>query len=39
LYEGDYNDKGEKHGEGKITFEDGSFYDGDWESGVINGSG
>ncbi len=29
-YEGDLNANGEREGFGKMTWEDGSFYEGDW---------
>ena len=38
-YEGETNEKGEKHGKGKFTFIDGSQYDGSWENNQKHGYG
>ena len=37
-YTGELKD-GEPHGKGKMFWKDGSFYDGEWEKGVIDGFG
>ena len=37
-YTGELKD-GQPHGKGKMFWKDGSFYDGEWEKGVIDGFG
>jgi hypothetical protein len=40
IYEGELASKGDvPHGQGKMLFEDGIFYDGEWKNGVIHGMG
>lgn len=38
-YKGQKNAQGERHGKGKYTYEDGSFYYGDWYRNKMFGSG
>ena len=38
-YTGAYNDFGQKHGYGEITYEDGSHYEGHWENDMYHGDG
>jgi len=38
-YEGQANDLGQRHGRGRCTYIDGSFYDGEWADGKRNGYG
>ena len=39
VYEGEYNMSSQYHGKGKITYKDGSYYDGEWENGKRHGFG
>lgn len=39
LYEGQYNKRGRRHGQGKATFTNGSVYDGSWQDGIMHGQG
>ena len=34
IYLGDTNLKGEMHGKGKMTFNDGLFYEGEWKNNM-----
>jgi hypothetical protein len=38
-YEGEKDEYGRRHGRGKMTFPDGSWYDGDWDCGLRHGVG
>lgn len=38
-YVGEFNDKGERHGQGTYYWEDGSKYEGEWENGTRTGYG
>ena len=38
-YEGRINDDGVPHGKGKMVFQDGSIYEGDWANGQMDGNG
>jgi len=38
-YEGDRNEKGQRHGVGRMVFENGNIYQGEWENDVENGHG
>ena len=38
-YEGPKNASGEYHGKGKLTYADGSYYDGEWVNGLKEGYG
>ena len=39
VYTGQYNDKGQYHGNGKLVDDDGTIYEGQWENGKIHGKG
>ena len=39
VYEGDWSKEGKKHGIGKITFYDGSMYEGRFMNGFFSGYG
>lgn len=40
IYEGEFNDKGERHGKGIMHYTaDDVFYEGDWKNDKINGNG
>ena len=39
LYEGDRNDLGERHGQGKASFSNGDFYEVEYAKGKRNGMG
>jgi hypothetical protein len=36
-YTGELNEKGERHGVGKLVYIDGSYYAGEWRDGVRTG--
>ena len=38
-YEGSFDYQGKRHGYGVMCFEDGSFYEGNWEDDQMNGRG
>ena len=38
-YDGDYNDKGQRHGFGRYIYSDGSIYAGSWVDGKKEGRG
>lgn len=38
-YEGETDKFGRRHGRGKMTYQDGSWYDGDWDCGLRHGVG
>jgi hypothetical protein len=33
IYIGQTNDKNKRHGKGKLTCPDGTYYDGEWKNG------
>jgi hypothetical protein len=37
-YKGDTNERGERHGKGTCTYENGSHYDGEWKSNLKDGA-
>jgi len=39
IYYGEVNDKGEKHGKGRMVEHDGYVHDGDWKNNKMNGNG
>lgn len=39
VYRGEQNAEGQKHGVGRYTWKDGSFYDGEWKNGERDGVG
>eukprot|EP01043_Picozoa_sp_COSAG02_P001747 COSAG02_NODE_37_length_48203_cov_57.745708_31_plen_141_part_00 len=39
VYRGDQNEAGEKHGTGRYTWKDGSYYDGQWKNDEREGMG
>ena len=39
MYEGSWSKEGKKHGYGKLTFADGSTYEGRFKDGFFHGSG
>jgi hypothetical protein len=39
VYKGDLDTNGKKHGKGKLTMIDGSYYDGEWREDMKNGRG
>ena len=38
-YKGDKDHRGQRHGVGRCTWEDGSFYEGEWKEGLRHGNG
>ena len=38
-YQGGMNPQGEREGNGKCTWNDGSYYEGQWQNGKRNGTG
>eukprot|EP01084_Bolivina_argentea_P119534 211914_1 len=38
-YEGDLNDKRQRHGKGKCTYNDGNIYEGEWKHDEYHGKG
>ena len=38
-YEGEYNKDGKRHGKGKITFRNGTYYEGEWKNDLSHGQG
>ena len=39
VYNGSFNDKGQKHGMGTYLFTDGERYEGQWHNGLMHGQG
>jgi len=39
IYEGELNDKGQRHGKGIMRYENGDVYEGDWKDGKMQGKG
>ena len=39
VYRGDQNEAGQKHGVGRYTWKDGSYYDGQWKNDEREGKG
>ena len=39
VYDGEWNDEGEKHGRGSLTYSSGSHYTGQFERGLHSGAG
>ena len=39
IYEGERNQKGEPHGQGTLTYDDGTKYVGEFKDGILNGQG
>ena len=39
MYMGEFNDVGEAHGEGFVTFQDSRYYKGTWKNGAVHGFG
>ena len=39
MYEGMKNQNNQYHGKGKLTYLDGTYYDGEWSNGQRNGHG
>lgn len=38
-YDGEWNNKGQRHGRGKMTFTDGAKYNGQFDNGLSDGKG
>ena len=38
-YDGEYNDKNQRHGHGRAEFHNGDMYDGQYENGKRHGRG
>ena len=38
-YDGEWNDQGQRHGQGRMKFADGSRYTGRFEQGLATGQG
>ena len=38
-YEGEVNEKGQRHGKGTLTWSNGDRYEGEWKNGKENGQG
>ena len=36
-YEGEFNDEGRRHGDGRMRFKSGEVYDGEWVDGQCEG--
>ena len=39
VYRGDYCDKKKRHGFGRLTWKDGSYYEGEWKNDKAEGFG
>jgi radial spoke head protein 1 len=38
-YDGEYNENGQRHGQGKVTLSNGDTYEGLWKDGMKHGDG